>query len=130
MHALQTFLVEDSQTIRDNLIPTMEELGVAQVIAFAAREDEAVAWLLAHTSDWHAAVVDVFLQQGSGLGVVRACRNRKPHQHVLVLTNYATAEIRRQCLALGANAVFDKSTELEALFEYCAEVGASDERNG
>jgi DNA-binding NarL/FixJ family response regulator len=39
---------------------------------------------------------------------------------VVVLTNYPTQEMRRRCLALGADAVFDKSNELEAFFEYCS----------
>jgi len=36
-----------------------------------------------------------------------------------VLTNFATDEIRRQCLALGASRVFDKSSEIDALVDYC-----------
>jgi hypothetical protein len=39
-----------------------------------------------------------------------------------VLTNYATADIRRRCEVLGANRVFDKSHELEDLIDYCASV--------
>lgn len=39
---------------------------------------------------------------------------------VLVLTNYATADIRQRCLRLGADAVFDKSTEIEGFLEVCA----------
>ena len=37
----------------------------------------------------------------------------------MVLTNYPTPEMRRRCIALGADAVFDKSTELDAFFEHC-----------
>ena len=47
-----------------------------------------------------------------GLTVVRACQQRNENQHVLVLTNYATAEIRKRCLDLGVDGIFDKSTEL------------------
>ena len=37
----------------------------------------------------------------------------------VVLTNYATPEIRRQCMALGAARVFDKSSDIEQLIDYC-----------
>ena len=37
----------------------------------------------------------------------------------MVLTNYATDEIRRHALALGASRVFDKSGEIDALVEHC-----------
>ncbi len=41
-----------------------------------------------------------------------------------MLSNYASADMRRACLALGADQVFDKSTEIEALVEYCARLAA------
>ncbi|WPG41256.1 hypothetical protein [Variovorax sp. EBFNA2] len=75
-------------------------------------------WLEEHNGTWDIAVVDLFLKTGSGLGVLRGCEGRKPHQRVVVLSNYPTAEMRTQCLALGADAVFDKSTELEGLFSF------------
>ncbi len=39
---LVTFLVEDSATIRNNLIPTLADLGGAGVVAFAEGEKDAV----------------------------------------------------------------------------------------
>ena len=49
----------------------------------------------------------------------RRCRQRELYQKVVVLTNYATPDIRQRAMALGADAVFDKSTELEELIESC-----------
>tara|TARA_Y100001972_G_C7660621_1_gene333153 strand:- start:452 stop:634 length:183 start_codon:yes stop_codon:yes gene_type:complete len=37
-------------------------------------------------------------------------------------TNYATADARQRCLAAGADAVFDKSTELDAFLAFCEDV--------
>jgi DNA-binding NarL/FixJ family response regulator len=59
------------------------------------------------------------LKEGSGLAVVRACQGRARDRHLIVLTNYPSPEMRRRCLALGADAVFDKSTELDAFFAHC-----------
>jgi len=115
-----TILVEDSNKIREVLVPSMEELGNMQVVAVAETVNEALAAFARHEAAWQVAVVDLFLREGSGLDVLRACETRGAHQRVVVLTNYATAEIRRRCLALGANAVFDKSTELDAFFDLCA----------
>ncbi|WP_038218014.1 response regulator [Xenophilus azovorans] len=117
---LLTFLVEDNPTIRDNLIPTLADLADAPVVGVAETESEATAWLRAHADTWHLAVVDLFLREGSGLGVLGACARRQPHQRVVVLTNYATPDIRARCLELGADAVFDKSNELDDFFDYCA----------
>ncbi|MCY1360959.1 hypothetical protein D9M69_476090 [compost metagenome] len=46
-------------------------------------------------------------------------RERGPHQRVVVLSNYVTPDIRTRCQALGADAVFDKSRDLDAFIEYC-----------
>lgn len=116
---LHTFLVEDNHTIRDNLVATMEELVDARFVGIAAREDEARDWLSGHAHEWTLAVVDLFLAAGSGLNVIKACRQRRADQTVVVLTNYATAEIRTRCMALGATAVYDKSTQLDEFLAFC-----------
>ena len=62
------------------------------------------------------------MKQGSGLGVLQACRERNPGQKVVVLTNYATPDIRVRCQQLGVDAVFDKSNDIDALIEFCLEM--------
>lgn len=114
-----TILVEDSKTIRDSLIPSMAELADIEVIAVAETASGAVTLLKEHEATWELAVVDLFLKEGTGMAVLRACRNRRPDQHVVMLTNFATETMRQSCAALGADAVFDKSTELEAFFDHC-----------
>lgn len=117
--ALITYLVEDSATIRENLILTLEEIAPVKVVGFAESEQEASLWLSAHNGDWQLAIVDMFLKEGSGLGVLKGCQNRHADQKVVVLTNYATNDVRKRCAELGSDAVFDKSNELDELLEYC-----------
>ena len=116
---LKTILVEDNKTIRANLIPAMRELAGLDVIAVCETQVEALDALERHAGVWQVIVIDLFLREGSGLGVLQGCRQRLPHQAALVLTNYPTPEMRRQCAAHGADGVFDKSTELEAFFDTC-----------
>ena len=117
---LVTVLIEDSSTIRESLIPALAEVADAIVVAVAETAAEGIAALHAHADTWRLAVIDMFLRNGNGLEVLRAFRSRRPDQHMLVLTNYATVEIRLKAIDAGADAVFDKSTELEALVDYCA----------
>ena len=117
--ALITYIVEDNHTILENLIETLEEIAAVKVVGHAATESEAKLWLALHDGRWQLAVVDMFLQEGSGLGVLAGCRDRQAYQKVVVLTNYATADIRQRSLELGADAVFDKSNELDEFFAYC-----------
>lgn len=118
---LRTYIVEDNATIRENLIGTLEELACVKALAWAETESEARAWLAAQPACWDLAIVDLFLKQGSGLGVLEACRRRDARQRVVVLSNYATADMRQRCAQLGADAVFDKSNEIDALIAYCLE---------
>ena len=92
---------------------------MSKVIAIAETASEALLALEKYGEDWDLAVVDLFLKSGSGLTILRACQTSGSHQHVVVLTNYLTSEMRRRCLELGADAVFDKSSELDAFFEHC-----------
>ena len=116
---LNTYIVEDNPTIRENLIATLEELASVITVGTADNENDGKSWLIDHPEAWDLAIVDLFLKQGSGLGVLAACRNRRPAQKMVVLSNYATADIRQRCAQLGVDAVFDKSNEIDALVDYC-----------
>jgi DNA-binding NarL/FixJ family response regulator len=122
--AITAFVVEDSKIIRDNLIPTLEGLSAARVEGFAETEAEAVAWLNSHDG-WDVAVVDLFLREGSGLGVLDSCRDRGPAQRIVIFSNYATEEIRRRAAQLGADAMFDKSTEIDSLLDFLERLNAT-----
>ncbi|MBA4327652.1 MAG: hypothetical protein C0428_05445 [Polaromonas sp.] len=123
---LITYLVEDNKMILDNLIETLEEIASVKVVGHAATEAEATRWLQLNDGHWHLAVVDLFLQEGSGLGVLAGCRQREPYQKVVVLTNYATDDVRSRAMDLGADAVFDKSNQLDEFFQYCIAETAKD----
>jgi CheY-like chemotaxis protein len=103
---IAVFLVEDNALIRDSLVAALVDLANASVVHVSEGEAEAVRWLNSQ-QHWDIAVVDLFLKEGSGLGVLSALRTRKPDQLVVVLSNYATGEMHRRCTELGADAVFD-----------------------
>jgi two-component system, OmpR family, response regulator len=119
---LRTYIVEDNATIRENLIGALEELASIESLGWAETESEARSWLARNVDRWELTIVDLFLKEGSGLGVLEACRGRSPRQRLVVLSNYATVDMRKRCVQLGADAVFDKSNEIDALVEFCIEL--------
>lgn len=123
--ALRIYLVEDNIIIRENLAATLVELTDSTVCGSARGENDAVAWFATHTDDWDLAIVDLFLLQGNGLGVVAALQSRHSKQKVAVLTNYASAAARDRCLKLGADVVFDKSHDIDELIAFCNAHNAS-----
>ena len=121
---LRCFLVEDSAVIRQNLIATLEELLAVQIVGTAEDERGAVEWLQAHTAETcDLMIIDIFLRRGTGLEVLRQARALHPASRLVVLTNFATADMRKRCAQLGADRVFDKSAELEELLAYCEGLG-------
>ena len=119
MNMLKAFIVEDSPVIRENLVATLEEMVPLKVLGYADGEHAALAWLddPAHACD--LVIVDLFLRQGSGLHVLEHLGRSGHDADRVVLTNYATADVRRRCIGLGASRVFDKSGEIDALIEHC-----------
>ncbi|MBP6764597.1 MAG: response regulator [Rubrivivax sp.] len=124
MPPLKTYIVEDSAVIREDLIGTLEELAPVQVVGWAADEASAMRWLREPANEATLVIVDLFLRAGSGLGVLRASQALQRGLHLVVLSNFATPEMRRQCLALGAERVFDKSVDVDSLLGYCHELAA------
>jgi DNA-binding NarL/FixJ family response regulator len=127
MPNLLAFVVEDSPVIQENLIAALEELAPVKVVGTAVDQTGALTWLTDAGNRCDIAIIDIFLRQGSGMGVLRALAAATFER--VVLTNYATADIRRQCLALGASAVFDKSGEIDALVAHCVSRAARDGNN-
>jgi two-component system, OmpR family, response regulator len=115
----RAYIVEDSPTIRENLIETLQELALVEAVGIAETETEGKQWLAEHDGYWDLAIVDLFLKEGSGLNILEACRCRRTGQKMIVLSNHATRDVRWRCAQMGADAVFDKSTEIEDLVDYC-----------
>jgi DNA-binding NarL/FixJ family response regulator len=123
MPTVNTFIVEDSPIILDNLVATLEELAPVKVVGTAADEASAVRWLVDPAHECELVIIDVFLKSGSGLGVLKSAARAGLRGKRVVLTNYATPDLREKCAALGADRVFDKSGELDELIDYCTRLG-------
>jgi two-component system, OmpR family, response regulator len=120
---IKTYIVEDSPVILDNLIATLEETAPVKVLGHADGERAALAWLQGEGLGCDLVIVDLFLREGSGIEVLKALEKSGHPATRVVLSNYATPETRQRCLALGASRVFDKSSELDALIDYCQALG-------
>ena len=73
---------------------------------------------------WDAAVLDLQLKQGTGLGVLKALAQgvRPPNTKIIVFTNYAFPQYRDRSLALGADYFFDKAREFHRVREVLHEL--------
>ena len=111
MNTVRTYIVEDNATIRENLVGTLREVARSETVGEAETEDEGTAWLTHNRGKWDLAIIDLFLKEGSGMNL--------PTQKIVVLSNHTTQHVRQRCAELGADAVFDKATEIDDLVDFC-----------
>ncbi len=121
---LNVFVIEDNVTLRQLIVEELGDIPDVDVVFFADNEVSATNWLSSHDGAWDLAVVDLHLKQGSGVGALSWCTTRRPDQRVVVLSGELTEDVRAQCLALGSDAVFDKSTQMDNFLDYCRALAA------
>ena len=96
------------------------------VVGTARDEVSAVQWLLSPAHAFELVIIDIFLHSGSGLGVLARLGAAEVPGKRVVLTNYATPDMRERCRLLGAHRVFDKSSEIDKLIAYCTRIAEND----
>lgn len=103
--------------IRARLTESLAEIAGLEVVGAAETEPDALA-LLRGTA-WDAAVLDLQLRRGTGLGVLKAMARgeRPPSTTIIVFTNFAFPQYRKRSLELGADYFFDKIHEFHRVRE-------------
>jgi len=121
---VRVFLVEDMLQVHSVLADILRSVGDFRLVRALGTEAEARLWLSEHPAGWDLAIIDLVLDQGSGMGVIPKAREAAAlHRgRVVVFSDYASDGIRDHCLRLGADAVFRKSQTRE-LMDYCSELG-------
>ena len=128
--SLRVFLVEDSAAMRAHLIEILLTRAGVEIVGIAETEEAAVSWLDRNADGWDIALVDLFLHEGTGAGVIEHCRQRRPDQSVIVMTNHARdPDLLQHCKLLGADAVYHKALELDGLVAHCIALAAKRRRN-
>jgi two-component system response regulator DevR len=120
---LKVYLVEDSEIIRQRLHQLLGSIAAIQIVGEA--EDAGPALEGINATQAEVAVIDMQLAHSSGLTVLKGLANRKPRVIAMVLTNYATPEFKRECLAAGAQYFFDKTNEFDLVRQTIRDLAAA-----
>lgn len=108
----RVFLADDSAAIRERIAGLLAG-GAMDVVGQAETPQASIAGILTAHPD--VVVLDVQLEGGTGLEVLRAVRRADPAIAFVVFSNSAAPAYRRRYLAEGAIAFLDKSTEFQQL---------------
>lgn len=119
---VKLLLVEDLPQMQGVVLDLLATVGDFELAHAVSTEAEANLWLDENRGRWDLAVIDLILEQGTGMGVVARARERPAGSKVVVFSDYATEGIRKHCLKLGADAAFQKGEDLQAFLAFCRAV--------
>lgn len=108
---LKVFLADDSSQIRSRVASLLGE--AITIVGEAETPQDCIDGILATRPD--VVVLDVQLDGGQGLEVLRAVRLLQPTIQFVVFSNNAGPAYRKRYLGAGATRFLDKSTEFGEL---------------
>lgn len=114
---VKVFIADDSVLIRDR-VAAMLETSAMTVVGQAATPQDSIDGILATSPD--VVVLDVQLEGGSGLQVLRAVRLAAPDIAFVVFSSNSGPAYRKRYCGEGAEAFLDKSTEFDQLVQAVA----------
>lgn len=104
---VRTFLAEDSKSFRDRLSALITVGGEVSVIGEAATVERSIKEILALHPE--VVVLDIHLQDGNSMRVIREVKKQAPDIEFVVLTNHPDPLYRMAFAKLGASGFLDKS---------------------
>ena len=109
---VKVFLADDSALIRDRVAAMLVARSM-DIVGQAETPQGSIDGILAVHPD--VVVLDVQLEGGSGLEVLRAVRQVDPRIAFVVFSNNAGPAYRKRYLGEGAQRFLDKTTEFDQL---------------
>jgi DNA-binding NarL/FixJ family response regulator len=116
---INILLVEDSEFIQERLMHQFAPFKEFNIVGFATTVLEATKKF--DELKPQIVILDMKLKIGYGLEVLIHIRSKSKDCAVIVLTNYSSPSIRKECMDLGADFFLDKSFEFEQVIEKCKE---------
>ncbi len=104
---MKVIIVEDSEVVRASLCGMLSGIPGVEIVAQAA--DEAGALSRINSLQPDVVILDLHLQQGSGLNVLLNIKQNQFAGKVIVLSNYASEPYISRCKNAGADYFLDKS---------------------
>lgn len=110
---ISAYLVEDSPVIQECIRDLVDDVPGLVLAGMADNEPQAVREILALVPD--VVILDLFLTEGSGFGVLRHIRLACPDTRVFVLSNLGGPELEERFREHRPDRVFDKTTQISLL---------------
>jgi DNA-binding NarL/FixJ family response regulator len=117
---MNVFIVEDSEVMRENLQSMLADFHNVKIVGYAVDEAGAIERINALLPD--VVILDLSLQAGSGVAVLKNVKKHNPEIKVIVLTNYSDEFYVDACKRAKADYFFDKSFQFMQVREVISEL--------
>ena len=112
---MKVFIADESAVVRERLKEMLYEIPEIEIIGQAHDGLEATNLIKKLNPD--VVILDIHMNGGGGIEVIKCIKKIEPVPLVIILTNYPYPQYRKKCMDLGADFFFDKSTEFEKVTE-------------
>lgn len=106
---MRVVVVDDAVEVRRRLVAIISERPGVKIVGEA--DGARTGFEAIKQSRPDVAVLDIQMQDGSGIDVLERVKEEFPATHVIMLTNHANPFYRRKCMEAGADYFLDKSAD-------------------
>lgn len=107
----KVFIADDSGLVREKLRALFSALSTVEICGEAANATEAIAAIRASAAD--AVILDLDLNESSGLDVLTAIKQSSPATLVIILTIHPFRDLGLYYLNAGADHYFEKGRDFD-----------------
>ncbi|MGA8863997.1 MAG: response regulator transcription factor [Gallionella sp.] len=115
---INVFIVEDSEAMREGLRLMLSEFQNARIVGYAAEEAVAIEQINMIIPD--VVILDLKLQSGTGVAVLKNVKRQHAAMKIVVLTNCSGDLYVDACKRANADYFFDKSFQFMEVREVFA----------
>jgi DNA-binding NarL/FixJ family response regulator len=113
---IHLYIVEDSPLMRSRYASELEGMTHLEIVGEAGTVAEAIDGI--RKTNPAMVILDLTLEDGSGLEVLRALSTSSQPPRFVVVTNNSDAANRDLCIRLGATHFYDKSNQFLELLDF------------
>jgi DNA-binding NarL/FixJ family response regulator len=112
---MRIFVAEDSQVMRQHLVVMFSRVNGIEIVGQARDARDAARAIRELKPD--VVTLDIQLEGGSGIDVLKSIKCEAEGPIVIMLTNCIAPPFRRRCVEAGADFFLDKTKELRKVKE-------------
>ena len=110
---MRVYIADESPAVRSRVVRLLTEYEDVRVVGQTGDATQAVMDIRRLRPE--VVILAIHMYMGSGIEVLKAVRHEQPAAVIIIMTNSANTQYRRECLRAGANYFLDKSIEFEKI---------------